>query len=391
MRKLSTMRLLIVTESFLPNVNGVTNSVRRILEHLHAANEAATAAGKPQPYEALVVAPGARDFQTEDPTYAGFPVERVPTVMMPHINSLPIGVPTATLRKAIRDFRPDVIHLASPFALAGRAVFLARAHGIPTVAVYQTDVAGFAQRYRLTWLVDAAWAWTKAMHNAACRTLAPSSLAEEALAAHGIDRIYRWGRGVDTTLFHPSRRRAHVRAKWDPTGRATIVGYVGRLAAEKGVHRLAALAGREDIQLVIIGDGPERAHLEKVLPGAVFTGALSGEQLAEAYASLDIFVHPGEFETFCQTIQEAHASGIPTIGPRAGGPVDLIRPGVDGYLLGVDTFEEELPRAVDDILADYPTMVAHSLAAVEDRSWDALCEELLRHYAAVQTPAKQPV
>ncbi|PRQ10654.1 alpha-mannosyltransferase [Corynebacterium sp. 13CS0277] len=364
------MRVLIVAESFLPNVNGVTTSVCRVLEHLRATG-----------HEACVIAPGARPFQEEIPQYAGFDIHRVPTVMMPRINSLPIGVPTREAGRIMRDYAPDVVHVASPFALAGRAIFRARALGLPVVAVYQTDVAGFAQRYRLQALTRASWAWTRAMHNAATRTLAPSTAAAAALHRHGIRNIHLWGRGVDTELYHPDARSDTTRARWGIPHGTPIVGYVGRLAAEKGVHRLAALADRRDLALVIVGDGPERARLQQLLPDAVFTGALHGEELARAYAAMDVFVHPGEFETFCQTIQEAHASGTPTIAPRAGGPIDLVRHGVDGALLDIDTFTRDLPGSVDMLLARGAQARRASRAAVAGRTWAHITEELLGHYA----------
>ena len=159
------------------------------------------------------------------------------------------------------------------------------------------------------------------------------------------------------------------------------MGFVGRLAAEKGVHRLAALNDRDDIQLVIVGDGPERPLLEAQLPTAKSMGALGGEELAQAYASLDVFVHAGEFETFCQAIQEAQASGVPTIGPNAGGPVDLIDEGVNGYLLEVDTFIEDLPAAVDAI--DSPEFGLRARASIENKTWEALCRQLMGYYEEV--------
>jgi len=157
---------------------------------------------------------------------------------------------------------------------------------------------------------------------------------------------------------------------------------VGRLAAEKAVHRLEPLVSDPSIQLVVVGDGPERACLQETLPNAVFTGALSGQQLARAYASLDLFVHTGEFETFCQAIQEAQASGVPTIGPRAGGPIDLIQEGYNGLLLDVDTFTTRLPDAVTYLLDDvrHTELCANARASVADKTWESLCGQLMDYY-----------
>ena len=371
---MSPMRVAIVAESFLPNVNGVTNSVLRVLEHLHREG-----------HEAIVVAPGARDFQEEIHEYLGFEIVRVPTVRMPLIDSLPIGVPNATVTEALRAFHPDVIHLASPFVLGAAGAFAARQLRIPAIALYQTDVAGFASRYHLTPLAAAAWEWTRHIHNICQMTLAPSSLTIAELEEHGIDNVRHWGRGVDAVRFHPEKRDPALRRRWEPSGRKKIVGFVGRLAPEKGVHRLVSLHGRRDIQLVIVGDGPSRPELEALMPKAVFTGALGGEELARAYASLDLFVHAGEFETFCQAIQEAQASGVPTIGPRAGGPVDLIRERYNGLLLDVDTFTRDLPVAADWLLhrERHDQLCHNARASVQNKTWEALCEQLLGYYHEV--------
>lgn len=365
------MRIGIVAESFLPNVNGVVNSVLRVLEYAKAHG-----------HQAFVIAPGARDFQEEVPDYLGFPIHRVPTVMVPLIDSLPVGLPGPSVAATLREYQPDVVHLASPFVLGAAGAFAARQLKIPSVAVYQTDVAGFSTRYHLGPLAAASWEWTRTFHNACQRTLAPSSPTIEELRSHGIRNVHRWGRGVDARRFHPAKRSAELRRRWDPTGRKRIVGFVGRLAAEKGVHRLASLAHHPGVQLVIVGDGPERHELEGSLPNAVFTGQLGGEELARAYASLDLFVHPGEFETFCQAVQEAQASGVPTIGPRAGGPIDLITEGRNGLLLDVPTFAHELPSAVNWVLDEsrYTRLCRNAREDVEDRTWEAQCEKLMGHY-----------
>ncbi len=148
----------------------------------------------------------------------------------------------------------------------------------------------------------------------------------ENLEAHRIPRVFKWGRGVDITGFAPSARDERLRAAWSPDGKP-IVGFVGRLAPEKHVERLAALAGRDDAAAGGGGRrrGPRQARTSPAST-ATFTGELHGAALAAAYASMDVFVHPGEHETFCQAVQEAMASGLPVIAPDAGGPRDLVAP-----------------------------------------------------------------
>jgi phosphatidylinositol alpha 1,6-mannosyltransferase len=367
------VRVAIVAESFLPNVNGVSNSVLRVLEHLRRIG-----------HEALVIAPDSpRGERSADRVHDGIRVHRVPSRMFPKVTSLPLGVPRPRMVGVLRGFDPHVVHLASPALLGYGGLHAARYLGVPTVAVFQTDVAGFAESYGIGVASRAAWAWTRHLHSRADRTLAPSTAAMEDLAAHRIPRVHHWARGVDVTGFAPSARDAELRRRWSPRGKP-IVGFVGRLAPEKHVERLAVLARREDLQLVIVGDGVDRDKLRAVLPSAVFTGALYGESLAAAYASMDVFVHPGEHETFCQAVQEAMASGLPVIAPNAGGPRDLVAPYRTGLLLGVDEFEARLEQSVDHLLDERARYSVAARRSVLGRTWPAICDELLGHYEAVR-------
>lgn len=372
---LAGVRIAVVAESFLPNVNGVSHSVVRVAEHLRRTG-----------HPVLIVAPGGADATEHD----GVPVHRVPAVDVPRISSLPVGVPQPSMVGALRDFAPDVVHLASPFVLGAGGLAAARYLKVPAVAVYQTDVAGFADSYGLGLAGRAAWRWTRRLHRGAARTLAPSTAAAEALIEHGVPRVYRWGRGVDTTRFQPSVRDPELRRRWDPSGTRLIVGYVGRLAPEKHVERLVALAADPQVQLVVVGSGPERERLAGLLPSAVFTGHLDGSDLARAHASLDVFVHPGEHETFCQAVQEALASGVPVIGPDAGGPRDLVAHCRNGYLLPPERFAELLPSAVgalrDPLVRDRFGVAARR--SVAGRTWSAVCDELLDHYVQVLDPQR---
>jgi phosphatidylinositol alpha 1,6-mannosyltransferase len=303
--------------------------------------------------------------------------------MFPKVTTLPLGVPTPRILRVLRGFDPDVMHLASPALLGYGGLLAARRLGVPTVAVYQTDVPGFASSYGIPMTSRAAWAWFRHLHSLADRTLAPSTATMEDLAAHRIPRVYRWARGVDLLRFVPSARDEALRRRWSPGGKP-IVGFVGRLAPEKHADRLAVLAVGGAVQLVIIGDGVDRPKLQSAMPTALFTGALYGDELATAYASMDVFVHPGEHETFCQVVQEALASGLPVIAPDAGGPRDLVTPQRTGLLLPVAEFEARLPGAVAHLIQERNRYSPAARRSVLGRSWAVICDELLGHYEAVQ-------
>ncbi|MGW9114854.1 glycosyltransferase [Microbacterium sp. NPDC055683] len=361
------MRVAVFAESFLPHMNGVTNSVLQVQRRLEA-----------QGHETLVVAPraaGQRPGRVADGTafLASVPLPSYPDVRV-------ALAPARRIRRILEEFRPDVVHLASPFVLGWQALAAADALRIPTVAVYQTDVVAYTERYGIPGAATAAAAHVARLHRRATLTLAPSSAAEQQLGALGVDRLARWGRGVDAARFSPSRRSEQWRRSIAPGER--IVGYMGRLAPEKQVEDLRALCGIPGARLVVVGDGPERARLERALPGAVFTGFLGGDDLAAALASFDVFVHPGESETFCQTVQEALASGVPVVATGRGGPVDLVRSSVDGWLYRPGDLAD-LRARVDDLLGDDAKRRSFGEAAhasVQHRTWDAVTGQLVGHY-----------
>ena len=366
-----SLRVAVVTESFLPQVNGVTNSVLRVLETLSAKG-----------HEAMVIAP---DSENAPSTYAGFRVKRVPSLAVKGL--LPVGFPQRSMEPLIEGFNPDVIHLASPFFLGKYATRIAQRLSIPTLSIYQTDVAGFARHYGLSIAHSQLTNWVANIHKQTDRTLAPSSWSCEQLQSSGVDNVALWQRGVDSVKFNPDKRSADLRNLFTShdTGKI-IVGYVGRLANEKRIEDLAPLHDRSDVQLVIVGDGPARQKLERALPRARFVGYKSGEDLAAHYASFDIFVHTGKHETFCQSIQESLASGVAVIAPNSGGPLDLVQHGATGFLL--DTSNASDLVAAFELLSNSHTRELMGITArqsVINRTWEKVNNQLIDHYRELST------
>jgi phosphatidylinositol alpha 1,6-mannosyltransferase len=362
------LRVLVVSESFLPQVNGVTNSVRRVLEHLAAEG-----------HQAELVAP------TGPATYAGFPVRRTRGTSLPFYRDFRIGFETrARLRAEMQRFRPDVVHIASPATLGFQAARAADELAIPSVAIYQTDLIGFAERYHLAGGVKAMTYLTRRIHTLVDRTLAPSTASVRQLEQLQIPNLARWPRGVDLDSFRPGFRDEELRRQLSPEGRL-LVGYVGRLAPEKELELLTYLSGDPRYQLVIVGGGPEEARLRRMLPDAAFLGVLHGEQLSKVYASLDVFVHTGRHETYCQSAQEALASGVPVVAPRSGGPVDVVDDLVAGFLYEPGD-GNDLGGYVDRLARDPGFRQRMGIAAnrsVQGRSWQAVNDMLVRHYRDV--------
>lgn len=356
------LRVLIVTESFLPQVNGVTNSVCRVAAYLRARG-----------HTVRIIAP------TKPDEFEDAEVSRISGVNLPSYRQFRVGLPSSRrLRRIAEEFVPDVVHVASPFGFG--AVALKALSHLPTLAVYQTDIAGYAKRYRLNLLAEWCETRLERIHRSANVTLAPSLESRAAFADSGVEAQY-WGRGVDLEQFHPANRSGalHERLRGD---RRLVVGYVGRLSLEKELEQLSAVSRIPDLQLVIVGDGPVRSRLESRLPDAIFTGAKGGDELAELYATFDIFVNPCTTETFCQAAQEALASGTPVVGPNAGGMRDRVKHRETGLLTRPGS-ASSLTSAVEELVYD-DELRARLRASARDasdlRSWEDLGEELEEHY-----------
>ena len=362
-----------MAESFLPRVNGVSNSVYRVSQEMSARG-----------IDYLIVAPSAPSELHSPYDLSDLHVERTEFIQLSGIPDFEVAKCTvARLRKILMRFKPDVVHLASPFVLGWLGLRAARSLNIPTVSIYQTDVSGFAQFYGYPLAAKLAANWTYMIHRKSDLNLVPSTPVLNEFLQNGINNTKIWGRGVDLELFHPKRRDQKLRSVWAENEKI-IVGFVGRLAPEKQVDRLSNL-DNDMFQLVVIGDGPDREKLTKLLPSAIFTGRLTGEALATAMASLDVLVSPGEHETFCQVIQESMASGIPVIAPRSGGPIDLVRSGVSGFLYQPGNSSDLLTKLMNfrsdaSLLGQFGS-TARNL--VENKSWAALTDQLISHYISV--------
>jgi phosphatidylinositol alpha 1,6-mannosyltransferase len=299
-------------------------------------------------------------------------------------------MPSTHVQRLLADFQPDVLHAASPFLLGAQAIASANRLDVPSVAIFQTDVAGYAKRNNLGPAANVAWRFVKWIHDGADLTLVPSTASMNDLRRVGVRRLDRWTRGVDLVGYHPNRRSspavAELRKRVSPNGEI-VIGYVGRMAPEKQVERFRALIGVPGIRLALVGEGPSVPLIQRELAGIPVTwlGRLSGGDLADAYASFDLFLHAGTEETFGQTIQEAHAAGLPVVAPRAGGPIDLVSHGEDGLLFAPDD-ERELRRAVVRLVDDAALrlrMGESGRRAVLGRTWDNVCGTLLDYYEQV--------
>jgi phosphatidylinositol alpha 1,6-mannosyltransferase len=367
------VRVALVAETFLPSVNGVVNSVVRVADHL-------TSRG----HHVVVIAPAGGSDRFRTPSGHHVDVIQLPRVRVPGYSGLSIVRPGNDLRPVLTDVGPDLVHLASPLVLGWSAAVAAQHLGVPAVSVFQTDVSGFLRRYGMAAAAAPLWVGLRRLHGRTALTLAPSTWSAYQLRAHGIGPVAIWGRGVDADQFNPRHRSANLNRSFGGVG-TLVVGFVGRLAAEKRVDRLEPITRLPGVQLVIIGDGPQRARLERLMPQAMFLGMQRGQSLARLMASMDVLVNPGADETFCQVVQEALCAGVPVIAAASGGPLDLVRHGDNGWLwAGGDP--GMLAAQADSLRLDRRALAAaasRARASVVHRTWERIGDELIGHYRCV--------
>ena len=303
------------------------------------------------------------------------------------------------LRRSLEVFRPDVIHITGPGDLGILGFTLALQMKIPLVASWHTDLHKYAAkrlplfRKLLAGPAERGALWTlQRFYSFARVTLAPNpdlvTMLEEACGRPCV--LMR--RGIDTAMFRPDRRE-----RADQTLR---LGYVGRLSTEKGIRILASIeqalseAGVTDYRFVITGQGAEREWLAQNLRQVEFTGVLKGEDLARAYANLDLFLFPSRTDTFGNVVQEALASGVPAAVFAEGGPKFLVEPEVDGIRVETD---QEYIRGVVELVRDRARlegMAERLRGSTLDRSWDSVFEQVWGAYRMALRPSpsgrKQP-
>jgi len=365
------MRIAFISETFLPKIDGITNTLCRLLEHLDQRG-----------HPSVMFAP-----QGAPSIYAGTPILQPVSIPFPFYPELKIANPFTSLERHLVEFRPDLIHVVNPFSIGVAGTRYARMHDIPLVASYHTDVPGYTTRfYGMPFMTDLIWDYFRWVHNQADLTLCPSHATLQELNQKGFKNLKIWSRGVDMERFAPSKCRPEWR--WGMSGgrpESMILLYVGRLAAEKRVEwLLPVIQSLPFAHLVIVGDGPRREELEALFGGTntTFTGYLQGEDLARAYASADIFVFPSANETFGNVVLEAMASGLPVVAPRSGGVMDSVIDGETGLLFDSDQ-QNDLVAAVSKIIMDPGMMRKMGSAArrtASKRSWNGILDHLIEDY-----------
>ncbi len=372
------MRIAFFTDTFYPQINGVSNTLSYLSRYLQANQ-----------VEHLFFAP---DYGLDTEECADLPVVRfkgLRPVIYPECRLA--FVPLEKMTRLLADFAPDVVHIVTELGIGLSGLRAASALNIPIIMSYHTNFDKYLQFYHLTHFSQALWSYMKWFHSFAQVNLCPSRDTMRSVRRHGFVNTSIWSRGIDLGRFHPSHFSAALREQYGARDK-TVFLYVGRISAEKGLDvlmqsiRIVNATHGKQVQFWITGDGPLLSELTaQELPNVIFTGEKRGEELAQIYASADAFVFPSGTETFGNVVLEAMASGLPVICTDSGGVTDYTVPDENALVCRYRdpaSLSGAILELLDPSLRD--RIGSQALRTAKSRSWDAIFENLMRHYLAAQ-------
>jgi glycosyltransferase involved in cell wall biosynthesis len=367
------MRVLIVTDTFPPDINGVARTLSTLGEGLQRRGHAVQVV-----------------TTVEDVKGGGLKRHVMHSMPLPGYPGLRFGFSSARQLLEIFDgFRPEVLYVATEGVMGISAIRAAGKREIPVISGFHTNFQTYLEDYNLPGMESIAQGALRVLHNHTARTLTPSVDTAAMLEGWGIQNVGVMGRGVDTDLFHPQRRDPALRRNWGADESIPVAIYVGRVAAEKNldlvVRAFAAFREtRPDARMVFVGDGPRLASLKEEHPEFHYAGARTGEDLAAHYASGDVFLFPSVTETFGNVVLEAMSAGLGVVGYDYAAPRILIRDGENGWLapLGDETAFLVQSRAAAAAWNDTKLRDAARQTAF-DLGWERVIEQFERELASV--------
>ena len=374
---MSEIRLAVVTETFLPDVNGVATSLQQLLSAL------------PPRFQIQLIR-----TRPANPWQGQFDEVSCPGFRLPLYPDVCIGLPARRrIRSAWRSFRPDLVYIATEGPLGNSARQEAQRLGIPVISAFHTNFHRYSGYYGMGWIQALVLRWLRRFHNRTACTLVPAEDVAISLLQEGFERVLVLPHGVDSERFHPRHRSAELRRQWRADENAPVLLFVGRLAAEKNIPLAIRTwqALRQDVpalRLVLVGDGPLRASLERDHPEVVLAGIRTGDDLAAHFASADVFVFPSLTETFGLVTLEAMASGLPVAAFDMAAAARFVSAGQSGELAAAGD-EDAFIAAARRVLQRHSTGSGQqSRQAAEQADWfsvarrfEGLCDNLLHSSA----------
>ena len=369
------MRIAFFTDTFYPQINGVTNTFSYLSNYLYLNN-----------IEHIFFAP---DYEVEQYEKSKIPVIRFKGIAPPIYPECRLAFPHfGKVLESLNAFQPDVVHIATEQGVGFSGLRAARELNLPIVMSYHTNYDKYLDFYNLNYLDKALWTYLKWFHSFAEVNLCPSVNTLQELKQRGFSGLDIWSRGIDLNRFSPDYYSKSVRTKFGGSDK-TIFLYVGRIAKEKGLDtlvesiRVVNEKHKDKILFVFTGDGPYLEELSSLkIPNTVFTGAKQGKELAEIYASSDVFVFPSGSETFGNVMLEAMASGLPGICVNSGGVIDFAVHKENAFVCNyrdVSSLAHAMVKMLDPELRE---KIRHgAIETAKQKSWGSVFDGLMAHYA----------
>ncbi len=370
------MKIAIFTDTFYPDINGVARTLKHFTNYLEKQN-----------ISYKVFAPN-----SDSNEYISTNIRRFKSWSFFLYPECRLALPNILRMKAeLEAFSPDIIHVATPFNMGLCGIYLSKKLSIPLVGSYHTDFDYYLQFYDLQFLSSILWKYMKWFHKPFKKNFVPSHETLTQLTRHGFANLEIWPHGVDCELFHPYYDQESVREKRSIT-KKYLLTFVGRLAPEKDVETLMSVANAlpaevsKQVQWLIVGDGPLRDEMQaQSSANMIFTGYITGTELAEIYSASDVFVFPSPTETFGNVVIEALASGTPAITANSGGVKNIIKHGETGFLCETGNaaeFKDAIIKLINnDSLRKQIGREARDYALTQN--WDTIFDHLLWQYQAV--------
>jgi glycosyltransferase involved in cell wall biosynthesis len=375
------LRILLVTETYPPEINGVAMTTQRLVQGLRDRGHWVGLVRPRQPKDSKAI--GTADTWI------------LPGLPIPNYPGLHLGLPVwRRLGRLIEEQRPDLVHVVTEGPLGWAAMHAARSRGLPVTSGYHTHFDQYSCHYGPAWLMPWVTRWLDSLHRRCQATFVPTPELAAQLSARGIPNVRVMGRGVDTRLFHPDRRDPALRARWGIQDEGLACLYVGRLAPEKNLEvveqAFAEIALKHPLaRMVWVGDGPSLSKLRATHPDHIFTGPRVGENLASHYASADLFLFGSLSETWGNVLSEALASGLPVLAYRRAAAARLIENGENGMTVDAGDTSAFI-KAASGSAADTELRLRlgrQASRSMQDWGWEAIIERfetLLRECATIK-------
>ncbi|MFZ7120879.1 MAG: glycosyltransferase family 4 protein [Eubacteriaceae bacterium] len=369
------MKILYFTDTYLPQINGVTNTLHKLGRYLDNNN-----------IEYMVFAPS---YTNNSINCKEKNVQRFKSVSLPAYPECRLSIPIySNLLKLANKFKPDIIHLMTPAGLGLVGLKYAQEKGLPVVSSFTTNFDIYLKYYNLEFLNSILWNFLRWFHNSCLINYTPSQDTSNLLKSKEIRNIKISSRGINTEIFNPNHKNLRLFRKYNLKEKTTFL-YVGRLAKEKDLDILIKsickinIHYKDKVQFIITGDGPYALDLKKSTPNnVVFTGYLKGKELSSIYASCDVFVFPSSTETFGNVVLEAMASGLPVITVNSGGVKESVINGYNGFLCqqrDSDSFTQSIEKFINDASL-ISKMSLNARKFTLEKSWDNIFDELTDDY-----------